>query len=271
MREYKKADDEWEVLGDEKEGIHKNKTWMEHIKTGKTALFKPDTELSESIVEYEVFKISENLQIPCAEIELVEFSGLKGCLSYHYRHKLVKPGDDIVFIHADDLYEKGDMVTYRSKDSNKKSLSPIPEITLEIVRSRIPQIEKSVVDMLFLDCLVSNRDRHGYNWDIAMTEEGQAVGIAPLFDHGYSLWHKYIPEQDDCVMPWADDVELTHYAMFETLIERHSEQIKNLLDKCAKLELIDFVKPRFKKMLEIYDRVIDGRNEKAPCKILQKR
>jgi len=257
MSNYESIDGKWNVDDQEKEGVHKGKVWLEHVETKILALFKPDTENNESITEHEVYKIASKLDIPCAKIELVEFEGRKGCLSHHYNLHYEEQGKDLVFIHADDLYEKDDMVTHKSKDSSKNSLEMIPEMTLEIVKERISVILPDVVNMLFLDCLVSNRDRHGYNWDLVMDDEkGEVVGLAPLFDHGYSLEHKFDEDHDNCALPWTDDVELTHYAMFEMLSTDYPEQVKSLLEKSAKIDFIEFVQPRFNKMCEIFERVI---------------
>jgi len=172
-----------------------------------------------------------------------------------YESHYLKEESQVIFAHTNHLYQKDDMVTYMSRDSSMKSLTPIDDMSLEIVSHSIPQAEKDVVDMLFLDCLVSNRDRHGFNWDFAMKESGEVIGLAPLFDHGNSLWSDYLKDFDFCMVPLAPNVDLTHYAMFESITDNYPSQIENLLNKCADIKLNDYVKPRYEKMVEIFERV----------------
>ena len=247
----------WTSLVEEHEGIMPNKVWLENKAENIMALFKPDTECNESAIEYEVYKIGRELGLPCVKIEIFTHNGKIGCLSYDY-NKIIEGSyaNDIHCAHADYLYKKGNGLTYNSKDSKGNTLDMIDEISMEIVKSQMPCIEKDVVNMLFLDCLVSNRDRHGCNWDVVMTIEGEVIGLAPLFDHAASLWNGYSPEYDKCLVLWEDGKpELMHFEMFERLSYEYPEQIKDLLQKCSGIEFIDFVAERYTKMQDIFERV----------------
>ena len=47
--------------------------------------------------------------------------------------------------------------------------------------------EKYIYEMLFIDYLVLNRDRHGANIEVLRDSKGRRDRLAPLFDHGLSL------------------------------------------------------------------------------------
>ncbi len=47
--------------------------------------------------------------------------------------------------------------------------------------------EKYISDMLLVDYLILNRDRHGANIEVLRNEKKHSVRLAPLFDHGLSL------------------------------------------------------------------------------------
>jgi len=245
---------QWLYESDEQEGLHPDKAWLTNGK--ERALFKPDTEDKESDVELEVFNIAYALEIPCARIEIIEFEGKRGSISYDVKDRDSK---EIVYKYPDDLFYKHCGVTYASRDAHGNQNERVDIISLETVRNCIPHIETNVVDMIFLDCLVRNGDRHGLNWElIVKNDDGGIIGMTPLFDHGKSLWIDFLT-MNECRIPYEDDSkELTHYKMFERLSYDYSEQIKNLLEKCAGIELHDFVKPRYCKMCEIFERVQGG-------------
>ena len=47
--------------------------------------------------------------------------------------------------------------------------------------------EKSIYEMLIVDYLILNRDRHGANMEVLRNRVQRTVRLAPLFDHGISL------------------------------------------------------------------------------------
>lgn len=47
--------------------------------------------------------------------------------------------------------------------------------------------ESTVYEMLVVDYLILNRDRHGANMEVLRNQRKKTIGLAPLFDHGLSL------------------------------------------------------------------------------------
>ena len=243
----------WKYLHDEIEGIHKNKSWLSN--GTDRALFKPDTENNESAVEYEAYKIASVLDIPCAKIDIIEFDGKKGCISYDVKER---DNPDIIYLYPDDLYQKGNKLTNRSKASDGTELIQISNVTLEHVKTLMPHILPKVIEMLFLDCVVRNNDRHGHNWEVIMNRNGDVLDVAPLYDHGLALWNDK-NAMNTCRLPYADDVLLTHYAMFEQLCIEEPVLMKSLMTKCKNVKLHEYAQKRLEQMKTIYDKVI-GKN-----------
>ena len=63
---------QWKPIVEEHEGVHPKKIWITNGK--ERALFKPDTNVNESAIEHEVYKIATALDIPCAKIEIINFA-----------------------------------------------------------------------------------------------------------------------------------------------------------------------------------------------------
>jgi len=240
----------WHYLSDEIEGVHPGKMWLTNGTT--RALFKADTADKESEIEMEVYKIALSLGMPCAKIEVIEFDGKKGSISYDFKER---DNDAIVYRYPDDLFFKSSGVTYASKDADGNPNERVDVISFEAIRNNIPNILAEVIDMIFLDCLVRNGDRHGSNWELIVKQDEGIIGIAPLFDHGKCLWIEFLT-MDECRIPWGEGHrELTHFKMFENLCAEYPEQIKDLLHKCSGIEFIDFVAERYIKMRDIFERV----------------
>lgn len=47
--------------------------------------------------------------------------------------------------------------------------------------------EERVYEMLLIDYLVQNRDRHGANIEVLRSQKEKSIRLAPMFDHGLSL------------------------------------------------------------------------------------
>jgi hypothetical protein len=122
-------------------------------------------------------------------------------------------------------------------------------------------IEKDTVDMLFLDALIKNCDRHGNNWELKFSDDGETLlGIAPLFDHGNS--GHYAARDNSAVCFFAKEKESittfpTFKELFKNLCEYYPEQIGALLEKCANIELNSFCSDRLQSMKDTYTQVMD--------------
>jgi hypothetical protein len=218
----------WIELSHEKKGAMPKKVWLSD--GVHTALFKPDTPRKhESYCEFEAYKIATALGIPCAKIEVFEHNGKTGTLSYNVH----EPGFTYVPVSRVRLTSNGFEIS--------NTLDPTMNISVEDIRNNpaLKPIEKDVINMLFLDTLIKNCDRHGNNWELKFADDGETlVGIAPLFDHGNS--EQYAARDNSAVCFFAKDKESmttfpTFGDLFTNLCEYYPEEIGELMEKCEKL------------------------------------
>jgi hypothetical protein len=237
----------WITATKECTGAMPKKSWLTN--GGQEALFKPDTPRKhESYFEYEASRIAEALGIPCAKIEIFEHNGKTGTLSYNVH----EPGFTYIPVTRTDL-------SSNAVGINSKAL-PMSNIAVEDIRNNpaLKPIEKDTVDMLFLDTLIKNCDRHGNNGELKFSDDGETLlGIAPLFVHGNS--QLYAARDNSAVCFYSKDKESittfpTFPELFKNLCEHYPEQIGALLEKCENIELNAFCAERFKEMKEEFSR-----------------
>lgn len=77
---------------------------------------------------------------------------------------------------------------------------------------QIPITEKELANMLLFDWLIFNEDRHFGNFGfIRRASDGKFQGMAPLYDHGNSLWFDLPAANFHCIwlkcMPFAKNFE----------------------------------------------------------------
>lgn len=102
-------------------------------------------------------------------------------------------------IHADIIVDNKKLTTFicASEDYKEKSDSKIALDTYYLV-ARLPDespmsfcirqgFEKYIYEMLLVDFLILNRDRHGANMEVLRNSKKRTIRLAPLFDHGLSL------------------------------------------------------------------------------------
>ena len=71
------------------------------------------------------------------------------------------------------------------------------EKVLEYCRELSPNAVKTFVDMLFLDCLLLNTDRHFSNIEFFVNNDTlKVLDIAPIFDNNYALLPRFIEGYD---------------------------------------------------------------------------
>lgn len=56
--------------------------------------------------------------------------------------------------------------------------------------------EKQIYNMIVVDFLILNRDRHGANIEVLKNNKDKLLRLAPLFDHGFSLLTPYVKKED---------------------------------------------------------------------------
>ena len=169
-------------------------------------------------------------------------------LNYSLIHADVKVDSDITETYlcaSEDFKQKGEskiaLDAFYDSEKNKDE-SPL-EFCIRM------GWEKYIYEMLVVDFLILNRDRHGANIEVLRNEKKKTIRLAPLFDHGISLLSRcrtkkelsaYDVMEDRPVQCFVgsrsakDNLELItedKFPKLNTLTESHKEIIMEGLDE----------------------------------------
>lgn len=125
--------------------------------------------------------MSSKWQHECANELIVDrLLTILGIVHLHYQ-----------MIHADILIDSSPYATYlcASEDFKRRGESPLQFC----IRCGW---EKYIYQMLVVDFLILNRDRHGANIEVLRNSRNRTYRIAPLFDHDLSLIFSCTEEQE---------------------------------------------------------------------------
>lgn len=167
------------------------KEWIEVDK--REALFK-ETQIKDNgettyadYAEGIVSDICALLDIPCAEVELVEMNGKKGCLSYSFCDKKKQ-----------DLTDMGSIIQNVRIRFNSKSM--IDEETKEVYnldmilegmesvcssKREFAAARKALLKDILLDSLIDHYDRNPSN--LSMIRDKNGIRLSPKYDNGTAL------------------------------------------------------------------------------------
>jgi hypothetical protein len=222
---FRFSPNDWNKSNEEAKGMTEDAIWLE-IKSDPTvrALFKPNpefnnTDLNLAQIEYESAQIADKLNIPHARTEVIKYNGQIGVLSFNTKDPKYRYKDISEFTDA-----QGFPAPKYGTPMHTSGTS------LQTIKQKYPQLERDTVDMLFLDCLIKNTDRHSENREVKVDDKGNTLSLCPLFDFDAALNPK--TENNTCKVLYCDTDRLgTHFDIFEELCADYPEQIKNLLDK----------------------------------------
>jgi len=140
--------------------------------------------------------------------KLSNYDSVKGIVGHECINEIIAcrlldalniPHLDYDLIHADVVIDNKEMETYlcASKDFKNPGESKMALDTYYQMERRDNEAplefcirmgwEQTVYDMLLVDYLILNRDRHGANIEVLRDRSKKTVRLAPLFDHGLSL------------------------------------------------------------------------------------
>lgn len=99
----------------------------------------------------------------------------------------------------------------------------------------------TILDMLFLDCLLLNTDRHFSNIEFLVSNRKQTViGIAPIYDNNYALLPRFVEELENFV---REDYVARDGSSFEEVFNLVSSY-KNYSTELRKLRKFKLEKPK---------------------------
>lgn len=129
--------------------------------------------------------------------------------------------------------------------SDSEPLSTQLDNYINLVKNNIPNIETYIDQMLILDYIIANEDRHWNNFGVLRNPETlEIVDIAPLFDYGNSLWYNFFI---DCIGNENKNNICANINATDTL---KCVKNKNVIDLDKLLVAIQNIKVVFGKMQE---------------------
>lgn len=177
------------ILQDEQLGT-KDKYWCRFPDRpeGEKWLLKlprQEDEKAEHLAEKIACEVAKLVGVPCAEVELAEYEGIRGTVSRNMvpqRRSLVH-GNEII---------AGRVTGYdpeRKRRTSDHTWERIVEAIEAICGGHCDSDLEQFAGYLVLDALVGNTDRHHENWGFLRRERAGRVdySLAPSFDHASSL------------------------------------------------------------------------------------
>jgi hypothetical protein len=163
------------------------KSWAKYI--AKTAeKWYPN----ESIIEYLINKIGDNLDLKMNETELVICNNQIRFLSKYFleKNEILLHGAEICGDYLNDRKFAEDIALDKIKAREFFTFEFITEALDHLFKNDSAQLKINFVKMLVFDCLVGNNDRHFYNWGV-ITNTHRNVKFpkfAPVYDSARGLF-----------------------------------------------------------------------------------
>jgi hypothetical protein len=162
------------------------KTWVPYIaKTGEK--WYPH----ESIVEFMINRIGQELNLNMNDIGLYEINGQVRFLSKYFLHKneALTHGAEICGEYLNDIALAEEIANEKKTSRELFTFEFIEKAIKAKFGSEHNIIMEELVKMVTFDALVGNNDRHFYNWGVItpLKKTKNAVKFAPLYDSARGL------------------------------------------------------------------------------------
>jgi hypothetical protein len=251
----------------EDSGVKKEKpnSWSQYI--AKTAeKWYPH----ESVVEYMINRIGQELGLRMNEIEMVQANGQIRFLSKYFRNedeRLIH-GAEICGEHLGDLEMAKQIAEHRGTSRELFTFEFIRDAIRSVFPNCCENLLLDLVKMVAFDALVGNNDRHFYNWGVMGTKKKtkRIPTFAPLYDSARGLlWN------------WSDENIVKHYRdhlnrgrKVVNYIEQASPRISIEEDYGVNhFQLIAFIKGLNKVYRETVDQLASEINEQKILNMLK--
>lgn len=181
------------------EGVN-DKFWILSEEGEHLALFKGQQDVNQAYAELISEEICKILGIRTAHYDLAIFDGKQGIISYDFMQEFdsYDSGFDVIAdFYENNLIDNQEMSNLYGIDDNRDSIEEVVtklnnlEDIWAILENRyrdapnkqeiVSNILDQLVDVLLLDILTTNVDRHCDNWGIV--HDGDKLMVAPLFDN----------------------------------------------------------------------------------------
>ena len=226
----------WVLDNKEIRGAMKAKVWLKNKKTNERALFKPDTD-DESIRSIAFYQVCVHLGIDCAKTELYKYKRQKGCLSYDVGHRRL-------------IANEAAELDIKSGSSFIQGVKDISFADLE--SSLTDNVKIKFADMVYVDVLLRNTDRHSGNFKLLLDRTGAIVDLLGLYDNDEILRERF---SELSYFRWDTTSVEPLYEIIKKPYNLYPARIKELVSKSSTLpntiNYYDIIMRRLEKIKEI--------------------
>lgn len=165
------------------------KIWLKNPDTNQIGLFKykKDSETKDHISEKIVSDLCILLELPCAKVEIGTYETREGSMSFLINKENEELVEGISLINK--YYPN-----YSAEEMYDAYLNEFYSIHMLIKAVEEYGLLKDLLNMLVLDFLIGNSDRHQNNWAVIKKGDGH-YEFSPLYDNSSSLCC-YLPEKE---------------------------------------------------------------------------
>jgi hypothetical protein len=242
----------WEILEESPYGSGRSeKYWIINPRTKEKGIFKfPKVKATGEITgeywsEKLASEIAKTLNLETAKVEMGEFDGRKGSMSYFFLEEdeiLIEAVNFIALEHPDYDFDRL---------CDIKSMKYYSLEFLEEALSDFPEFNKFLHTIIF-DALIGNSDRHHSNWGIVTSVKNKTIEdhrYAPLYDSGSSLccyiedlarillhdkirFNAQIKSKSKSALRSIDGAKLRHHQLIEIVYDKYYDEtiefVKNI-------------------------------------------
>ncbi len=152
----------------------------------------------ESVIEYMINRIGQEMGLAMNEIELVIGNGQIRFLSKYFLNKNEKlvHGAEICGEHLGDVDMAKEIAENKSTARDLFTFEFIKEAIVSVFPHCHDNIVEDLVRMIAFDAIVGNNDRHFYNWGVIDTKKKtrKALKLAPMYDSARGLLWNFSDE-----------------------------------------------------------------------------
>lgn len=197
----------------------RDKVWVYDPSTQRRALFKePKADTCEHVCEKLTADIARAIGLPVPDVQYARRGDVIGTVIYSFL------GDGERLVHGGEIFA-GQFDGFDPWDYKSHTYQRLRKIMI------LPSISIRVHEMLLLDALVGNVDRHVNNWGFV---SNSFLYFAPIFDNGSTLIARC--DEEKCGHLLKDRPQ------FEGLVRNCDSRIYwDCGDRCEKLRHFDFV------------------------------
>jgi len=218
----------------------REKVWLQNPANNVVAMFKiPRKNRGEHWAEKLCWEFAKIIGIPCAKVDLANFKGVCGTLSYYFLD--ISRGD----IHTD----SGSFFEYDFDEKGKIADYYIEALEDKFEEYKLSELFLDIIQILVFDALIGNGDRHQDNWGITQYEilGEEQIKISPLYDNSASLARdqaiervgKLISSDQEMLtfinkgkakIGYKDYKNVNHFTLIRYLLNKYPKRTKEVID-----------------------------------------